>query len=349
MGTVRRVNKIAIVSLSAGIVGEDFVKHEVEIGLRRLRAYGIAVVFMPNAKKGSAFLQAHPEARAADLLCALQDDSVDMILCDVGGEDTYRLLPYLFEKEELAHAARQKLFLGFSDTTMNHLMLHKVGIRTFYGQAFLPDVCELEDDMLPYSRKYLVELLTTGGIREIRPSDFWYEERTDFGAEQIGIPRKRHRDRGFEWLQGAPVFEGEILGGCLESLFAIFDNTRHEDSPYLCGKYGIFPPPKDWKGKILLLETSEEKSSPSHYREMIKALKKTGIFQEIAGLLIGKPQDEKYDREYKEILLKELADDALPVVANLNVGHATPRCILPFGVRAQVNVLEQVIRFFAEP
>lgn len=33
------VKKVAIVSLSDGILGEKFVQHEVEIGLRRLKGY----------------------------------------------------------------------------------------------------------------------------------------------------------------------------------------------------------------------------------------------------------------------------------------------------------------------
>ena len=35
----------------------------------------------------------------------------------------------------------------------------------------------------------------------------------------------------------------------------------------------------------------------------------------------------------------------LPIVANVNVGHATPRCIIPFGVDAVVDADEKVIRF----
>lgn len=33
------------------------------------------------------------------------------------------------------------------------------------------------------------------------------------------------------------------------------------------------------------------------------------------------------------------------IVANINVGHATPRCILPFGVKAKVDTNRQVIEF----
>ncbi|MBR2645102.1 MAG: LD-carboxypeptidase, partial [Clostridia bacterium] len=34
-----------------------------------------------------------------------------------------------------------------------------------------------------------------------------------------------------------------------------------------------------------------------------------------------------------------------PVVYNVNVGHALPRCIVPFGVRATVDAANQRITF----
>mgnify|MGYP003083234410 FL=1 len=80
---------------------------------------------MEHSRKGLSYINEHPEKRAEDLINAFKDDSIDMILCAIGGDDTYRLLPYLFDKDELKEAVKQKIFLGFSDTTMNHLMLHK--------------------------------------------------------------------------------------------------------------------------------------------------------------------------------------------------------------------------------
>ena len=136
------IRNIAIVSLSCGLVGEPFVQFEAEIGLRRLKEYGLNVKFMPHARMGIEYTMNHPEKRAEDLLEAFRDPETDMILCAIGGDDTYRLLPYLFDHNELAEAVTDKVFLGFSDTTVNHLMLHKAGLSTFYGQAFLPDICE---------------------------------------------------------------------------------------------------------------------------------------------------------------------------------------------------------------
>ena len=339
------IKNIAIVSLSSGTIGEDFVKHEVDIGIKRLNDFGISVKFMPHALKGMEYVKNHPAERADDLLQALRDPGVDMILCAIGGDDTYRLLPYLFEHNELADAVSNKVFLGFSDTTINHFMLHKVGMKTFYGQSFLADVCELDKDMLPYTKKYFEELISTGTIKEVRPSDIWYEGRTDYGIDQVGTPLKSHSDHGFELLQGNPVFSGEILGGCIDSIYDCFNGDRYGDMPLLCKKYKLFPEIEDWTGKILLLESSEEKMPPQTYRKAVLALKETGIFDVISCVLVGKPMDETYVQEYKQILVDGIDHPGLPIVCNINIGHAQPRCIIPFGVEATVDIENQVIRF----
>ena len=294
---------------------------------------------------GLDYVKAHPEKRAEDLLLAFHDPEIDMILCAIGGDDTYRLLPYLFDHDELANSVTDKVFLGFSDTTINHLMLHKVGLTTFYGQAFLPDICELSSEMLPYTRKYFEELINTENISEICPSDIWYEERKSFGIDQAGKPLISHPNSGFELLQGPSVFSGKILGGCIDSIYDMFNGDRYADMPVLCKKYHLFPDPEDWKGRILLLETSEEKPSPEKYRKALEYLKQTGVFEAVSGLLVGKPMDETYAQEYRLLLTKVIDRPDLPIVFNLNVGHSLPRCIIPFGINAFVDVNKQVIRF----
>ena len=340
-----KVKKIGIVSLSSGILGEDFVAHEVELGIERLKKYGIEVEFLPNSKKGIDFIKNNPKERAKDLINAFKDDSIDMILCAIGGDDTYRLLPYLFENNELEKTVKQKIFLGFSDTTMNHFMLNKVGIKTFYGQAFLPDVCELSNEMLPYSEHFFEELINNGRIKEIYPSDVWYNEREDFSEKSIGISMEEHHNSGFELIRGEAKFEGQILGGCLETIFDIFDNSRHEDTVYLCKKYSLFPSLNEWKNKILLLETSEERPKPELFRKMILKLQEYGIFDVISGLIVGKSQNEEYYNEYKKIILDEIRNKELSIVYNINIGHSTPRCIIPFGVNAKVDIERQIIEF----
>ena len=339
------IRNVAIVSLSSGIMGEESVRFEVEIGLERLKEFGLNVKFMPHALRGIDYVRDHPEKRAEDLLEAFRDPETDMIFCSIGGDDTYRLLPYLFDHGELAGAVKDKVFLGFSDTTLNHLMLHRVGLRTFYGQAFLPDLCEIGPQMHPYTRKYFEELITTGRIAEIRPSDVWYEERRSFSPDQVGTPAVSHVNRGFELLQGSPVFRGKILGGCIDSLYDFFNEDRYADMPALCRKYQLFPDARDWKGRILLLESSEEKPSPTKYRKALECLKQTGVFDSVSGVLAGKPMDGAYEDEYKQLLVEVIGRPELPIVFNISIGHAMPRCIMPFGVSAVVDTEKQVIRF----
>lgn len=341
------IKTVGVVSLSAGTLGEDFVRHELELGVRRLEHYGLKVRFLPHALKGIDYLKAHPEARAADLLEAFRDPEIDLILCAIGGDDTYRLLPYLFDEGRLEKAACRKPFLGFSDSTVNHFMLHKVGLPTFYGQSFLSDVCEMDTEMLPYTRRYFEELLRTGTIRQVKPSEVWYEGRTDYSPACLGTPLPAHPAEGWKLLQGPPVFSGKILGGCLDTIHDFFDGERYADMPALCQKYGLFPGAADWQGRILLLETSEEQMSPEKFSRALGFLKQAGMFKAVSGILFGRPMDNVHREEYHRRLAAAVDDPSLPILADVSVGHALPRCILPFGVNARVDAQAQTITFDA--
>ena len=341
------IKTVGVVSLSAGTLGEDFVRHELELGVRRLEHYGLKVRFLPHALKGIDYLKAHPEARAADLLEAFRDPEIDLILCAIGGDDTYRLLPYLFDEGRLEKAACRKPFLGFSDSTVNHFMLHKVGLPTFYGQSFLSDVCEMDKEMLPYTRRYFEELLRTGTVRQVEPSEVWYEGRTDYSPACLGTPLPAHPAEGWKLLQGPPVFSGKILGGCLDTIHDFFDGERYADMPALCQKYGLFPGAADWQGRILLLETSEEQMSPEKFSRALGFLKQAGVFKAVSGILFGRPMDNVHREEYHRRLAAAVDDPSLPILADVSVGHALPRGILPFGVNARVDAQAQTIAFDA--
>lgn len=343
---LRKGDKVAIVSLSSGMLGEEFCSHNIEIGAKRLKEYGLEPVFMPNALKGIEYLKSHPEARAKDLKDTFLDDSIAGIICAIGGDDTYRLLPYLLEDEEFIDAVHKspKLFTGFSDTTINHLMFYKLGLSTYYGPNFICDLAEISDEMLPYSRKAFESYIEGNEYHEIASSEIWYQERTDFSREAVGTERISYKEeRGFELLQGEDYFEGRLLGGCLESLYDILTTTRYEDEKAVCEKCGLFPDIEEWKEKILFIETCEEKPVPEQFEKEIDILKEKGIFDVVNGVLVGKPQDETYYDEYKDILVNVVNNPKLPIVYNVNFGHATPRCALQYGAMAKVDMKEKKI------
>ncbi len=339
-------DKVAIVSLSSGMLGEDFAKHNFILGQKRLKEFGLVPVFMPNALKGITYLKENPKARAQDLKAAFTDPEIKGIICAIGGDDTYRSLPYLLEDKEFIDSVRNnpKLFTGFSDTTINHLMFYKLGMTSFYGPTFVCDLAELDHDMLPYTKEAFSQYFNKKEKTPILSSPYWYEERTDFSENEIGKSRVLHEEqRGFEVIQGQGVIRGKLLGGCLESLYDILSNSRYEDEQEICEKYGLFPSLEEWKGKLLFVETCEEKPEPSLFEQELLSLRNAGVFEVINGIIMGKPQDETYYEEYKDIVIKVIDNKELPVICNVNFGHAYPRCVLPYGVEAEVNLEEESI------
>ena len=307
---LKKGDKIAIVSLSSGMLGEDFCSHQKDIGIKRLKNMGLKPIFMPNALKGIDYLRNHPEARAQDLKDAFQDSTIKGIFCAIGGEDTYRLIPYLLEdKNFIANVQRTpKLFTGFSDTVQSY----------FEG-------CEQQ---------------------EIHSSPNWYAERTDFTEYSIGVDRIHYLERkGYEVLQGSESFSGPLLGGCLESLHDLLDGEQNPHQFKINETYSLYPSLEQWTGKIAFFETSEEKPTPKRLEQMLLTLKQNGLFSVINGLLIGKPQDERYYEEYKEIYKKVISDESLPILYNINFGHAYPRCALPYGVDVTVDLVSKRITF----
>ena len=105
----------------------------------------------------------------------------------------------------------------------------------------------------------------------------------------------------------------------------------------------MFGKPLEWVGKILFIETCEEKPTPELFEREVLLLKEKGVFDVVKGVLVGKPQDEAYYQEYKDILIRVIDNEKLPIVYNVNFGHAMPRCALQYGAVAKVDMKQKKI------
>lgn len=198
---LKKGDKVAIVSLSSGLAGEEMFIHRYELGKKRLEQLGFNVVTMKNALKGIEYLYNHPEKRAEDFMEAILDKDIKGIICNIGGDDTIRLLPYIDFK---AIANNPKVFMGYSDTTINHYMMQKSGVVSYYGPAVMTDFAE-NNNMHTYTLKYINEVLLEN--REdivIKSSDKWTSEYLDWVIEENdNISRKMNEEKyGYEVVQG---------------------------------------------------------------------------------------------------------------------------------------------------
>ena len=98
----------------------------------------------------------------------------------------------------------------------------------------------------------------------------------------------------------------------------------------------------------LPMETSEECPPPNDMKYVLRGLAAQGIISRISGIVIGKPMNEKYYDEYKQVLLRVIGMENersdLPILYNVNFGHTAPICILPYGVMAEIDCICNSLR-----
>lgn len=350
---LKKGDKVAIVSLSSGILGEPFIKHELDLGIKRIEEMGLVPVFMENTLKGIDFVKNNPAKRFDDLKNAFKNPEIKAIISAIGGDDSYKLLPYILSDPEFKELVKNnpKIFMGYSDTTTIHLALAKLGLNTFYGPAFVTDFAEFENEMLPYTKNGLMYLFDAPKTYQIKPSDVWYDERTDFSPAAVGTNRVKHNEtNGLEFLKGFGVKSGKLIGGCIEVIYGLTSHILVNGEKIVSEKaeitenFPIVPTKTELNDKVLFLETSDGKPSKEDYQKMISRLKDIGLFNNISALLIGKPMDEAHYEEYKEVLLEELENFNFPIVYNFNFGHSFPRMTLPIGATVEVDTENKTVK-----
>lgn len=324
---LQKGDKVALVSLSWGGIGDDKLIHKYYIAKERLKNdFGLELVAMPNALKGSKFIYEHPELRAKDWMDAFSDKSIKAIFSAIGGDDTIRLLPYI-DFDIIKN--NPKIFMGFSDTTANHFMMYHAGVTSFYGPCILCDFSQYVS-MYDYTIDAIKNILFDANPQyEIKKCNYWTNEHIEWCEENVNKQKEKLIDKkGYEILQGTGTVQGKLLGGCIE-LLDMINGTK------------IWPSLAEWKNKILFIETSEEKPSPDYIKYVLRNLQAQGIIDVINGIIIGKPQNETYYEEYKEIYKQVITIEAnkpnLPIFYNVNFGHSEPIGIIPYGALCELD------------
>lgn len=322
-------DKVAIVSLSSGFLGEDWAIHKLHIAKERLeKNFGLNVVVMPNALKGIKYLDEHPEARAKDLMDAFKDKSIKAIFNSIGGEDTIRLLPYI-DFDVIKN--NPKIFTGYSDTTTNHFMMHKAGLVSYYGASVMNNWSEyikINDYTLDSINN---TLFNPKPKYQIKPStvESFAKDIVLWGEENKNTPRKFYPDNvGYEVLNGTGKVEGELLGGCIYTFIDLIGTV-------------LWPDLKVWKNKILMIETSDSGSILQVVKWILHNLEAQGVLGVIKGIIVGKHPYENEIEQYKQIIKKVVVEEGkhfdLPIIYNVNFGHAEPIGVFPMGVKVELD------------
>ncbi len=317
-------DKIALVSLSWGGLGDEKYLHKYEIAKKRLKdEFGLELIPMPHSLMGTEYVLNHPEDRAKDLMDAFKNPEIKGIFCAIGGDDTIKTLPYI-DFDVIKN--NPKIFMGYSDTTVNHFMMHKAGLISYYGPTVM---CEFGEyvKMFDFTKNEVINILMNDSNGyEIKSSPEWSKDFVPWDIKNINISKKMIKEEhGYELIQGSGTVTGCVLGGCIDVFSMVYDTS-------------IWP--NDWQDKILLLETSEVTMKPEELKESLIELGKKEVFEKVKGIIVGKPFQGIYYEEYKNIIKETLSlfnKSDLPVLYNINIGHAFPNGIIPLGIKMEVD------------
>ncbi len=316
---------VATVSLSWGGAGDPSLLWRYELGKRRLtEIWGLHVIEMNHTLEGTDYLRNHPEKRAADLMQAFLDPSVKAVFSCIGGDDSILLLPFIdFD----VISRNPKIFMGYSDSTITHLMCYKAGIRSYYGPSILAEFAE-NNRIFDYTTDAIRKVLFSDQIiGKIDAADLWTGEFMEWSQENQYTNKVMQKNHGYDFLQGEGIAFGHLFGGCMDVLEMAKDTT-------------LWPSPKELDQAILFLETSEEMPDPSLFASWLSDYGKRGILGRLSGIIFGKPYQNHYAQAYRDEICKIAAiycNPKMPIVFNASFGHNEPMCVLPYGAQMEIN------------
>jgi muramoyltetrapeptide carboxypeptidase LdcA involved in peptidoglycan recycling len=328
-----RGDTVAVLSLSAGTAAD--IPHRYEAGKRQVEeTFGLRVIEAPHALRDSGWLYDHPQARAEDLVWALEHPEVKGIISAIGGHESVRILPFV---DPALVARHPKIFMGFSDTTVQHVLYGNAGVVSFYGPSLLTGLAE-NGGISVFTRDAIERTLFRAEAGELEPAPAWTEEFLDWRDPANQQRRRTHvPNPGWVWLQGgeSPAVTGHLMGGCLEVL-EMLKGTMW------------WPGPASWAGAVVHFELSEVAPQPSQVEVWLRNYASQGILQHLAALLVSRPMRYPLERKFKLFkairkVLAEVDRTDMPVVCDLDFGHTSPMGVLPHGCSVHVSPAERRI------
>lgn len=251
---------------------------------------------------------ARPEEIAEEFNGLLRDPEVRAIVAHDGGQTVFGYLDLIdFD----AVRADPKPILGYSDISLLHLVLHaRTGLVGFHADVATPGLGGHWQRASAARREELGKLYAT----------------LLTGTEPIGaLPA------GPSWECWRPGrAEGPLIGGVINRV------VLAQATPYAL-------PLERFDGAVLFWE--ELGGQASHVWSYLHILRHSGILDRISGMVVGVPQaiDGLGSPTLAEIVLDVLGDRDIPVLGNVEFGHAGPNLPMPVGIHVGLDARQRTL------
>ena len=285
-------------------------------GVAYLEKAGLHVRLAPHTLDQRQHLNPPTQHRAEDLNQMFTDPKIKAIFCLSGGSGVNAVLPLLDWKQI---EKSPKVMMGYSAITALLIGLYaKVGLVTFHGPMILNGFSEYPRPFAYTWEGVEQVLFKTGPVGALKPPTQWTDAYTN--EDQ---PRAMKKNPGWRWLR-AGTASGPLIGGNLSVMLTLVG------TPY-------------WvplRGAILCFE--EVNFGSGLLRKVDESLaqcQQMGLFDQIAGLVIGKVNElsEEEEKLFESLILEYTAGSQFPILTGVDFGHTAPQLTLPIGIRASLD------------
>lgn len=255
---------------------------------------------------------ATPAEIAAEFNALLRDPEVRAIAANDGGQT---VLGYLDLIDLEAIRADPKPILGYSDISLLHLVLHaRTGLVGFHADMATPGFGGHWQSLPAPRRAELEELYL----------------RLLTGTEAVGaLPASPSWEC---WRPGRA--EGRLIGAVINRIVLV------QATPFAL-------PPELFDGAVLFWE--ETGGLASYVWSYLHVMRHSGILDRIAGMVVGRPHEitgletPGASPALAEIVLDVLGDRDIPVLGNVDFGHAGPNLPMPVGLRVALDAGQRTL------
>lgn len=264
---------------------------ELQEGIDLLKSWGLVPVLGKTIGLEDNQYAGTDSQRALDFQEMMDNPDIKAIWCARGGYGTVRIIDQL---DFYKFVKYPKWIVGYSDVTVLHSHLHKIGFQTIHGTMPV----SLEDNTA-FAKASLKKSL--------------------FGEKPNSTYQTSHA------LNRSGKSRGILVGGNLSILYS------------LCGSSSGL----DTQGKILFIEDLDEYLY--HIDRMIMNLKRNGMLDHCAGLLVGgmtKMHDNRipFGKTAQEIVLDAVKECNFPVAFDFPAGHLDDNRALIMGASIELEV-----------
>lgn len=249
-------DRVAVVAPSSG--GARDASQVLGLALERLEStFDLEPVVYPTARQSTAFLEANPRARAADLHAAFRDPETSGVFATIGGWEQLRVLRYLTPAVAREHPTR---FYGMSDNTNVALALWNVGVVSFNGAQLLNEL-GVPGELPAYTERYCRRAFFDASLGDLEPADAWTDEPNTAwdDPDQLHEPPDYESNDGWRWAGGDGRADGRMWGGCRAIV----------EWQLATGRY--LPEPAALDGAVLGLEVAEHLPSAPEVGATLRA------------------------------------------------------------------------------